>query len=80
LNVVLEALRCRLQQQITRVPPEAVVDLAEMHDIEGDYGRSALERRLLSQALIESLTEQRSLGEPCQRIERDEILGRILVL
>ncbi len=80
VHVVFEAIGHALQQQISDMAPEAVIDVAEMNDVERDDRRRALRARALLQQRVKTLAHQRSLGETGQLVEIGKKLRVVLFL
>ncbi len=78
--MMFEPIGHPLQQQVADVATETVVDIAEMHDVEGHDGRRALGAFPPLEEGIEPLTEQRALRQPGQLIEVRQKLGVMLLL
>src|SRR3569833_517943 len=80
IDMVSEALRHPLQQQVANMTAEAVVDVAEIHDIEGDYRRCRFGPDPTLQKLVQALAEESALCQTREWIVVGEILDRVLFL
>src|SRR6185437_7121983 len=62
-DVMLETFRNLLQEQVADVATETVVDVAQVHDVEGHHGGRPFGSNTILQQLVEPLAEQTALGE-----------------
>ena len=76
----LEPIRHTLQQPIARVPPEGVVDDAQMVDVEHHDRERRQAIGAARQQSVQPLAEQRPLGEAGQRFEIGEKVHRLLLV
>ncbi len=77
---MFESIGDPLQEQVADMAPEAAVDLAQVHDVEGHHGRSAFRGGSRTQQRIQPLAEQDALRQPRQGIEIGQQLSGFLVL
>src|SRR5205814_295974 len=79
-EVGLEPIRDTLQQTIAGVPPEGIVDDAQVGDIEHRYLETRQTVGAAHQQPTQPLAEQRTLGKARQRLEIRQEVHRVLLV
>jgi len=79
-EVRLEPIRHTLQQAIARVPPEGIIDDAQVGDIEHGYLKTRQAVMAARQQPTQALAEQRALGKARQWLEIGQKVDRVLLV